>query len=186
MGTCPDAIPVGHPPANVSVAHNQRRREASTLHGMAIRFPDVEGSSLSMVPHRLPQTLAGDVNLLLIAFRQWQQRDVDTWTPLADELAVAYPQFRAYELPVISQAYRPVARFIDGGMRSGIPEPSVRDATITLYINRTAFMRSLQIPTASSIVPMLVQPSGPILWRTEGPRTTRSEDELRSVLTSHR
>jgi hypothetical protein len=152
---------------------------------MAVRFPDVEGSSLSMVPHRLPQTLAGDVNLLLIAFRQWQQRDVDTWTPVADELADNYPGFRAYELPVISQAYRPVARFIDGGMRSGIPDPSVRDATITLYINRSAFMRSLQIPTTSSIVPMLVQPSGTILWRTEGPRTPGSEDELRTVVAAH-
>ena len=135
-----------------------------------------------MVPHRLPQTLAGEVNLLLIAFRQWQQRDVDTWTPVADELAESYPQFRAYELPVISQAYRPVAKFIDGGMRSGIPDPTVRNTTITLYINRSAFMRSLQIPTVRSIVPMLVQPSGTILWRTEGPRTTRSEAELRSVL----
>jgi len=133
-----------------------------------------------MVSHQLPKTLAGEVNLLLIAFRQWQQRDVDTWTPVADELAGDYPQFRAYELPVISQAYRPVAGFIDGGMRSGIPDPNVRDATITLYINRSDFMRRLQIPNVRSIVPMLVRPSGTILWRTEGPRTPRSEAELRS------
>ena len=135
-----------------------------------------------MVPHRLPETLAGEVNLLLIAFRQWQQRDVDTWTPVADELAGGYPQFRAYELPVISQAYRPVARFIDGGMRSGIPDPNVRDATITLYINRSDFMRRLQITTVRSIVPMLVRPSGTILWRTEGPRTPHSEAELRRLV----
>ena len=117
--------------------------------------------------------------LLLIAFRQWQQRQVDTWVPVADDLAATYPHFRAYELPVISRAYRPVARYIDGGMRAGIPDPDVRDATITLYINRSDFLRTLGIASVRSIVPMLVRPSGEILWRTEGPRAPLAEAELR-------
>ena len=72
---------------------------------MEIRFPQVDGSSLSGTSHRLPGTLAGDRNLLLIAFRQWQQTDVDTWVPVAEALAAERPEFRAYELPVISQMY---------------------------------------------------------------------------------
>ena len=149
---------------------------------MAIRFPEVEGSSLSQTPHRLPGTLEGDVNLLLIAFRQWQQRDVDTWVPLADELSSQFAHFRAYELPVISQVYRPVSGFIDGGMRGGIPDEAVRAATITLYINRGAFLRELGIDSVSEIVPMLVTPEGEILWRTTGRYTPDADAEVRQVV----
>ena len=149
---------------------------------MDARFPQVEGSSLSGTPHRLPGTLAGDINLLLIAFRQWQQSDVDTWLPVAEELAAAIEGFRVYELPVISQVYRPVSGFIDGGMRGGIPDLDVREATITLYINRKQFLSDLQIASVGAIVPMLVTPGGEILWRTTGRRTDDDEATLRRVL----
>lgn len=149
---------------------------------MTVRFPDVEGSSLSGTAHRLPGTLAGDLNLLLIAFRQWQQTDVNTWVPVAEALGDEIPGFRAYELPVISRMYRPVSGFIDGGMRGGIPDQEVREATITLYIDRNRFLEDLRISSVAVIVPMLVTPTGEILWRTTGPRTVGSEESLRRVL----
>lgn len=149
---------------------------------MGVRFPQVEGSSLSGTPHHLPGTLAGDINLLLIAFRQWQQSDVTTWLPVADALSVELPGFRAYELPVISQVYGPVSGFIDGGMRGGIPDPEVREATITLYINRKRFLADLHIRSVDAIVPMLVTPSGEILWRTSGRRTDEKESTLREAI----
>lgn len=149
---------------------------------MADRFPEIEGSSLSLVDHRLPGTLAGAANLVLIAFRQWQQRDVDSWVPTANALATEYPGFRVYELPVISKLYRPVAGFIDGGMRSGIPAQAVRDMTITVYLDRKRFLRSLSIDTVAEIVPMLVTPSGRILWRTAGPATDDGKQALRRAV----
>lgn len=149
---------------------------------MEVRFPHVEGSSLSGTSHRLPETLDGDRNLLLIAFKQAQQSDVDTWVPVAEQLAEELPDFRAYELPVISQMYRPVSGFIDSGMRGGIPDPQVREATITLYINRKRFLDDLRIPSVDAIVPMLVTPNGTIEWRTTGRRSDGAEVELRRAL----
>ncbi len=149
------------------------------MHG---RFPDVIGSSLAGTPHHLPGSLEGRLNLLLVAFRQWQQKDVDTWVPLGEELADSIEGFRVYELPVIPQAYRPVSGFIDGGMRGGIPDLDVRAATITLYINRRQFLEDLEIPDVRSIVPMLVVPSGEILWRASGRLTPDAEAELRAVV----
>jgi hypothetical protein len=149
---------------------------------MTARFPDVDGVSLSMVEHRLPGTLAGDVNLLLIAFRQWQQKDVDTWVPTATDLATAHPAFRAYELPVISRVYRPVSGFIDGGMRGGIPDPAVRDTTITLYLDRKRFLAALGIDSVAEIVPMLVTPEGRILWRATGRCTDAGDRSLRDAV----
>ena len=151
---------------------------------MADRFPDTEGTSLSLVDHHLPSTLGGVANLLLIAFRQWQQRDVDTWVPTARALADEYPGFRVYELPVISKLYRPVAGFIDGGMRSGIPDPDVRDMTITIYLDRKRFMRNLSIESAGAIVPMLVKHDGRILWRTTGSMTDDGARTLRQAVSA--
>jgi hypothetical protein len=110
-----------------------------------VRFPEVEGSSLSGTSHRLPATLAGDLNLLLIVFRKWQQTDVNTWVPVAEALEAEIRGFRVYELPVISRMYRPVSGFIDGGMRGGIPDPEVRESTITMYIDRKQFLEDLRI-----------------------------------------
>ncbi len=149
---------------------------------MQVRFPEVEGSSLSGESHHLPTTLAGELNLLLIAFKQWQQADVNTWVRVAEALEDEIPGFRAYELPVLSRVYRPVAGFIDGGMRGGIPDQKVREATITFYIDRRQFLDDLRIPSADEIVPMLVTPTGEILWRTTGPRTAGKEASLRVVL----
>ena len=149
---------------------------------MVERFPEIEGTSLSLVEHRIPGTLAGRVNLLLIAFRQWQQRDVDTWVPTAAALAEDYASFRAYELPVISKIYRPVSGFIDGGMRSGIPDSGVRDSTITIYLDRGRFLQALNINSVGEIVPMLVTPHGKILWRSTGRMTDDGDRELRTAV----
>jgi len=152
----------------------------------ASKFPEVEGTSLSMVKHRLPGSLEGDLNLLLLAFRQWQQRDVDTWLPLASHLEAEFIGFRSYELPVISRVYRPMAGFIDGGMRAGIPDPAVRDSTITLYLDRGEFLAALGITSVRSIVPMLVTRAGDILWRTQGPLTPGTRKALREEVATRR
>lgn len=102
--------------------------------------------------------------------------------PVAAALGDELDGFRAYELPVISRMYGPVSTFIDGGMRGGIPDPEVREATITLYVDRKRFLDDLRIPSVDAIVPMLVTPDGEILWRTTGPRTARAEQSLREAL----
>lgn len=147
-------------------------------------FPTVIGSSLSQVAHTLPGSLVHPRNLLLIAFKQRQQDDVNTWLPVAAEVAAEFGDLGVFELPVISRAYRPVSGFIDGGMRAGIPDRDVRDATITLYIDRGAFARALEIESFDAIVPMLVTPAGSILWRTVGPMAEDAVAELRRTLES--
>lgn len=145
-------------------------------------FPTVTGSSLSQVEHTLPGSLVHPRNLLLIAFKQRQQDEVDTWLPIAAELAAQFGDLGVFELPVISRAYRPVSGFIDGGMRAGIPDRSVRDATITLYLDRRAFARALEIESLDAIVPMLVTPAGSILWRAVGPVAEDAVAQLRRTL----
>jgi hypothetical protein len=58
--------------------------------------------------------------------------------------------------------------FIDGGMRSGIPDSAVRATTITLYINKTPFKKALAIRSEDSIEVVLVDRAGKLYWRARG------------------
>lgn len=45
-------------------------------------WPSLEGSDLNKRKIQLPGGLAGEMNVLLVAFQREQQKDVDTWLPL--------------------------------------------------------------------------------------------------------
>ena len=146
------------------------------------RFPNVVGANLEGTPVRLPDQLEGRLNLLLVAFRQVQQADVDTWLPYTDALEARRPDVRAYELPVLAAAYRLARPFIDGGMRAAIPDPAVRRRTITLYLDKAAFRAALGVPGEDRIHVRLVDRTGATLWRTEGPWDAAKGAALDAVL----
>ncbi len=134
-----------------------------------ITFPTVTGANLEGQRFTLPGDLAGELNLLFIPFQRWHQDWVDSWVPTAKQLAAAYPGLRYYELPTLPQM-NPFARMsIDFGMKMGIPDRAAREATITLYIDKDRYRRALEIPSEQTITLLLVEPSGTILWRAEGP-----------------
>jgi hypothetical protein len=58
--------------------------------------------------------------------------------------------------------------FIDRGMRSGIPDEKARHRTITLYIDKEPFRKSLKIPDEETIHTVLVDRKGRLYWRSQG------------------
>ena len=133
-----------------------------------MRFPAVSGSNLKRARLALPQDFEGDINLVFIAFQQWQQNQVDTWIPFARQLEQFVPGVRYYELPTIRRL-NPLARtFINEGMRAGIPDQKARERTITLYIDTEEFRQATAIPGKNEVHTMLVNRNGDILWRTTG------------------
>jgi hypothetical protein len=143
-----------------------------------VRFPTVIGSNLSGNEYVLPGDIEGEVALMMIAFQQFQQAEVDTWVPLARRLAERHPNFAYYELPTIRRLIAPARAFIDGGMRAGIPDQTARNTTVTLYLDKDAFREALQIPDEETITIMLVDAEGNILWRARGPASAETEREL--------
>jgi hypothetical protein len=87
-----------------------------------------------------------------------------------------------YELPTLARRYKLMRPVIDGGMRGGIPDPAVRAATITLYIDKDPFKRALGIPTEDRIQILLVDREGRILWQRSGPCTPSLRVELQAHL----
>ena len=69
-------------------------------------------------------------------------------------------------------------KFIDGGMRRGIPDAAVRAATITLYIDKAPFRESLRLPDEDRIYAVLVDQQGRVFWRGEGRFDERMGAEL--------
>lgn len=146
------------------------------------RLPEVEGSNLERQSLRLPEDLEGDLNLLFIAFKRSQQVEVDSWLPLARDLAEAHPGLSYYELPTISKRGALARWFINEGMRRGIPDPVARRSTITLYLDKKAFREALDIPHEDEIQVMLADHLGRVLWRQSGAMTEDSAAGLKAEI----
>ena len=148
----------------------------------SLTFPRVQADNLEGKMLRFPQDFAGELNLVFVAFQRNQQRDVDTWIPLAKELMKAHPKLRLYEFPVIGKMIGLMRGFVNNGMRRGIPDPATRATTITIYSDKGAFMKPLGLKDQGKIYAFIVTPKGDVLWRTEGSRTESGEKSLREFL----
>lgn len=130
----------------------------------------------------IPADLEGDLNLVVLAFWQRHQTLVDTWMPLGKNLEARYPGLAVYELPVIQDRSRISQWFIDSGMRAGIPDLAVRKRTITLYLDKPPFLEAIGINDDSTIHSMLIDRTGQIQWRAQGPLVEAAEVELTALL----
>jgi hypothetical protein len=143
-----------------------------------LQFPRVEGSNLEGRRFLLPAGFEAELNVVIVAFRREQQADVDSWLPFLTEQKLRERGVRVYELPTLSRSYRMVRRFIDGGMARGIPAKATREATITLYIDKSPFKKALAISTEDRIITMVVARDGRVLWRADGRFTNAGGAEL--------
>ncbi|MFK7741180.1 MAG: hypothetical protein AB8H80_12750 [Planctomycetota bacterium] len=111
--------------ATVSCSTTWPRRDPS---GQSL--PVVRGTSLSDETVELPTVAAGKPLLLLIGYDQDAQFDLDRWLLGLDQLGW---QTMTFEVPTIpGMLPRMFGNFIDGGMRSGIPEEDWA-AVVTVY-----------------------------------------------------
>ena len=141
-------------------------------------FPSVTGSNLQREKRNLPEDLEGELNLVLVAFQQWQQAQVNTWIPFARQLEETHSGVRYYELPTIQQRNVLARTFINEGMRAGIPDPVARERTITLYLDKNAFREALQLPNEDDIYVLLLDRQGRVVWRAEGAFTPGKGESL--------
>jgi hypothetical protein len=147
-----------------------------------MKFPIVKATSLANKPYQLPRDLEGELNLVIVAFKQWQQDWADTWIPSLQSLAYQHKNLRVYEMPTMSR-FNGIYRFmIDNGMRAGIPDKAVRAATLCAYIDIPPFAEALQLPNYDSIYLFLLDRGGEILWRGQGAFDQALCDELAATV----
>jgi hypothetical protein len=154
------------------------------------RFPAIAGRTLLGLAMALPGDFPAERTLAIVAFQRWQQALVDRW--IARAVAAGVPPttrgetgpmpVAVVELPVLSTAWRPVRRFIDGGMTAGIGDPDVLARTITVYTDVAAFQRSLRIDGSDEVHAFVVTRDGTILARGHGEPGDEAWDAIRAEL----
>ncbi len=151
-----------------------------------MKLPRVEGNNLARQKMVFPDDFAGEINLVFIAFLRWHQDLIDEWVPFAEQLAQEFAGFQYYEFPTLPNRGFIYRTFLNEGMRAGIPDEATRARTITLYLDKRAFRKALDIASEQTIWLYLFDKSGAVLWRTEGRITEAKREALRDVLTGSR
>jgi hypothetical protein len=147
-----------------------------------MHFPQISAENLARETFDLPADFEGDFNLCLIAFQRWHQPLINSWIPLARQLEEAHPTFCYYEFPVIRRVNVLYRSFIDQGMRTGIPDPVARHKTITLYTDKAAFKRPLEIDDEDEIHLRLVDREGVVHWHAAGALTREAAESLMEIV----
>jgi predicted transcriptional regulator len=70
-------------------------------------------------------------------------------------------------------------------MRAGIPNQATREKTITLYIDKKALRRALEIPNEETIWVLVLDKQGNVLWRTEGAYSQEKGEALLNTIQEH-
>jgi hypothetical protein len=141
-------------------------------------FPPVLSYSLDKVKVSLPADLEGKANLLLISFEPEQQKDVDTWFPVAQALQHTNFDFRWYRLPVSNRENLVFRWWENSSMRSDESDPETWHWIVPLYVNKDEFRHTLDIPDEHSIVALLTDKQGHVLWRASGDLTAEKRASL--------
>jgi len=147
-----------------------------------VEFPGLSARDLEGRAVSLPDDFAGEVNLVLVAFRREQQPIVDTWIAWFREIAAEHPNLRCYELPVIATRWSPARPFIDGGMARAVREREARRRTLTVYTDVRRVTDALAIEDTSVVTVLLVDSDGRVCWRTTGPANGSAGSGLRRAL----
>lgn len=160
------------------------RHQSLTLRDQAERlrtpyFPKITAENLNKEEVTLPDDYNGNPLLVLIAYKQKQQLNVNTWLDRMDEIESAIPGVQIIETPTISSGkWGWMAGFIDGGMRSGIPDPEARARTITLYTDVSLFNQALMIENTDTIYGVLLDKHGEVIDMVEGDYTPEKLESL--------
>ncbi len=156
-----------------------------------VRLAPVRGRTLDGTSCRLPDELPGERTLVVIAFRQRHQREVDAWIDLAVDLGVpasplgaALPMSTAViEVPLLGRRWLPARSFIDGGMATGIADPLVLARTVTAYTDPVAFRRACGLRGGGRQVEVLLaRRDGSVEWSAQGAVGVGSRPALAAAL----
>lgn len=136
-----------------------------------MRFPRVHGRSLAGTDVLVPDDLAGETTVLVLAFQQRHQGAVDRWidavvaagaepSPPHDATGRAVPgrvPVAVYELPLLGAKWTPLRGFIDGGMASGIRVPAVLARTVTVYGQIGPVEKALGLPDRQQVAAVVLR-----------------------------
>jgi ATPase complex subunit ATP10 len=140
------------------------------------RFPEVRAKSLAKFPVSIPEAAKNHITLIVVAFRQESQSQLDSWLVPFTEKYGTREGFTFFEIPMISSGYKIMRFVIDGGMRSGIPK-NKHNHVVTMYGDTKRYKNELGLETRYGYA-FLLDKEGVIQWQGRGTSTPESLKEL--------
>ena len=144
-----------------------------------VTFPTITSYALDKQKITLPAEMEGETDLLIISFQPEQEKDVQSWLPVAQALQHSNFKFRYYELPVNAKENFVFRWWDTSSMRSDETDPVMWHWIVPLFVDRQEFRKQLDIPNLKQVAVLLVDRQGHVLWRAAGPM---SEDKRASLL----
>lgn len=140
-------------------------------------LPRLDVRDLTGASHVLPDDLPTDPCVVVLAFRQRQQRDVDAWVE-------ALPDATVIEVPLLGTGWRMVRGWIEGGMAGGTPE-DVQGRVWCAYGSLKHVLAEMGQEGHRSSVTAVVRRSGEVLVLFRGEPSPGAVMAVRTALVRH-
>jgi hypothetical protein len=142
-------------------------------------FPQVNGQTLTEKEVELPSYFSGSEVILLVAYKQDTQFDVDRWLIGLDQTNT---KAKVYELPTIQGLFpRMFQTFIDEGMRSGIPK-ELWGGVITIYSGGAEVQEFTGNENPNNTRVILLDKDGKVIFFHDKGFSVQALNELRGLL----
>lgn len=145
-------------------------------------FPTIKARDLDGTDYVLPRDLPAGPRLVLIAFKRWHQDIIERWRPHLDQMVADTPSLSVWEVPALSSMYGMARPFIDGGMSAGIPDPQVRQHTLTVYTELGEFATALGLESFDSVHLLLLDVAGEVVWHADDEPTAEKRASLHEAV----
>ncbi len=156
---------------------------AATPGGQA-SFPTIVAEALDKQQMTLPADLEGQTNLLLLSFFPDQRNQLESWTAVAQALQHTNLRFRAYRIPVAERANALFRWWANASLRSDETDPQLWHWVVPIYVEKAPFRAELGIADEKSVVALLVDKNGRVLWRATGASSQESRRALMAAVGS--
>jgi hypothetical protein len=150
----------------------------------AVVLPTVTAYALDRAKVTLPADFAAPLNLLILSFVRDQQSAVEGWIPVLPSGG----KTQTWVLPISARESGLYRWWLNASLRGNLPPTLPRRYWVPLYVNKSQFLGSLQVPSEKEVVILLTDKTGHVLWRTTGAVTDSKKAALSSFIanaTSH-
>ena len=142
----------------------------ATPTGQAIlgRVPQLIGMDLNKKPISIPASLTAERTLVLVSFQRGHGKDIDTWISgmsLREGGAVQYVR-----MPILNDPGDLDGRSaIETRLQARVTNPQERAKVVAVFTDQQAFMKSVGLTSTQHISALVLNRSGEVLARVEGP-----------------
>ena len=158
----------------------ERKQQPDNKSLIGEKFPMIAAETLAGKPITLPQDLNDNVCVLTVAFKQAAQAKIDTWSEYVLDTR-NFQEVCYYEIPLIKRIWKPLQGWIDGGMRSGIPEGR-HNNVITYYGDIRPYKRHLNVDDTADAYVFVIDKAGRIRYVERGYASPEKLQELKKLL----